>query len=163
MKPKYSDINLTTGIFSSGIYNIKAVPREWLNAPVLKDFNSNTVTAAITLIGGKTWFELELTPDSYEFDEKPKSNKGSDYFDISLQGNINNLTTDILLILETLRSHELVVILTDRQKRKRVAGNRDNGMILRFGINEKSDQGGNQVIALDLTMQNEFASPFYTA
>lgn len=162
MLNSYANLKFTEGPYAAGTCFIKAVPREWLLYPIAADFNTGKIIDEILLQPGREFIKLELVPDSYEFDEKPKSNKGGNYFVVTVQGTLNNLTPELLLTLETLRNHELVVILKDRRQRWRVTGDQDAGMTLQFSNKEDSTrQGGLQTVAIDLSMDAEKAALFY--
>lgn len=149
-------------MYAAGICFIKAVPREWLLYPIAADFNTGKIIDEILLIEDRDFIKIDLVPDTYEFDEKPKSNRGGAYYEVTLQGNLNNITPETLLSLETLRHHELVVIFKDRRGRFKVIGDQDSGMTLRFADKEDNTrQGGLQTVALDLTMDSEKAALFY--
>ena len=162
MKPSYSNINLTTGHYAGGIYKIKIAPKEWLAFPITPNFSSGKVIDEVLLQDGKEFIELECAPDTYEFDEKPKSNRGGSYFEITIQGTVNNVTPELLATLETLRYHEVVAILYDKRRRLKVVGNEYAGLVFRYSNKEDSTkQGGLQICAIDLTMDSDKASPFY--
>ena len=115
------------------------------------------------LFPNKNWLKLQLVESSYEFDEKPKSNKGGSYYETSLSGTSNDLSADLLQVLETLRYSEFVVIAMDRQKRYRIIGNQDAGMVMQITNKQINNQGGNQIITIDFTIQTETLSPFLEA
>lgn len=161
MKPAYSNISLTTGANRSGICEIKLVPREWLQQPIVPDFNTRIVYGEILLQPDRAWITLELAPETYDFEEKPKSSKGGSYFETSASGNLNDITPENLAVLETLRNHEFVCVLKDRQRRLRVVGNADAGLIFRAGNKIENKNGGQQIGAVDLSMETEFFAPFY--
>jgi len=161
MKQKYSNVTLSSGHYRAGICQIKIAPKEWLLDPVIIDFNTNIVNHEVLLKPDFNFLTLDFTPDSYEFDEKPKSSRGGSYFEVTLQGMVNNITPDILATLETFRYHEMVAIIKDKNKRMKVVGDQDAGLIFRFTNKESSNQGGVQQCAVDLTMDAEKLSPFY--
>lgn len=161
MKPIYNNLTLTTGAFSSGICKIKIVPKEWLAEPIETDFATGKVIDVILLQDGKQWLTLELAENTYDFDEKLKSGRAGDYYEIIIQGLINNISPELLQILGTLRFHEVVAIVMDRQRRWKVIGNLDAALLFRFSNKENNNQGGQQICSIDLSMQNEHPSPFY--
>lgn len=162
MKASYANLTLTQGLYAAGICEIQIVPREWLQDPYTVDFNTGKVIDQILLEADRNFITLEFTPESYEFDEKPKSNRGGSYFEVQVQGNINNITPELLVTLETIRYHEMVAILKDKQRRLKVVGNKDTGLVFRFANKEDTTrQGGLQICAIDMTMDSEKLSPFY--
>lgn len=162
MKPTYSNIKFTEGLYTAGHYLIQIVPREWLLDAIIPDFNTGKVIDEILLQDGRAWLNLECVPDTYEFDEKPKSNRGGSYFEVTVQGTINNITPELLAALETMRHHEIVAVLKDKQRQLKVVGNIDTGMVFRFANKEDSSkQGGMQVCAIDMVMDSDTATPFY--
>lgn len=161
MKPIYNNVLVTTGRYTAGICKILIAPREWLVNTWIKDFSTNVIINTITLQEGRAWLELELVEDTYDFSEKPKESKAGPYFDMSLDGLINDLDEDTLQILNTYRYHEFVGIILDRKRRQIVSGNKDAGMILRMGRETQNKQGGTNEIPISLTIQNEELCPFY--
>jgi hypothetical protein len=161
MKPTYSNLTLTTGAFSSGICKIKIVPKEWLAEPIEKDFTTGKVIQVILLEEGKQWLTLELAENTYDFDEKLKSGRAGDYYETTIQGLINNISPELLQILQTFRYHEVIAIVMDRQRRWKVIGNSDAALLFRFSNKENNNQGGQQICSVDLSMETEHPSPFY--
>lgn len=161
MKPIYSNLTLTTGAFSSGICKIKMVPKEWLSEPIEIDFATGKVIQKILLVEDKEWISLELAENTYDFEEKPKSNRDGDFYEILIQGLINSISPELLQILQTIRYHEMVAIVMDKQRRWKVVGNSDAALLFRFGNRESNNQGGQQICSIDLSMQSEHPSPFY--
>src|SRR5436190_18518264 len=158
----YTDIKPTSGLYTAGICEIMIVPREWLTDAWVAEFADNKVVHEILLDYGYEFITLELTPESYEFDEKPKTNRGGSYFEITVQGNLNNITPELLQSLETIRYHEVVAILKDKRRRYKVVGNKDAGLVFRYANKEDTTkQGGLQVVAIDMTMDCDKLSPFY--
>lgn len=162
MITSYANIKVTQGLYAAGICQVKIVPREWLTDPWVADFLTGKVIDEILLEPDRSFITLELVPDSYEFEEKPKSNRGGSYFEVTVQGNLNNITPALLASLETVRYHELVAILKDKQRRYKVVGNKEAGLAFRFANKEDATkQGGIQVCAIDMTMDSAELSPFY--
>ncbi len=162
MKTSYANIKATQGLYAAGICQVKIVPREWLTDPWVADFATGIVVNEILLEEDREFITLELVPDSYEFEEKPKSNRGGSYFEVAIQGTLNNITPALLASLETVRYHEMVAILKDKQRRYKVVGNKDAGLVFRFGNKEDaSKQGGIQMVSIDMTMDSDNLSPFY--
>ncbi len=161
MKPIYNNLTLTTGAYFAGISKIKIVPREWITEPIEIDFETGKVINEVLLAEGKQWLNLELTENSYDFEEKIKSSRSGEYYDIVIQGTINNISPELLQILETIRYHEMVAVAMDRQRRWKVIGNKDAALLFRFSNKENNNQGGQQICSIDLSMQSEHTSPFY--
>jgi hypothetical protein len=161
MKNIYADISTTSGFYKAGICKIFLAPREWLNAPVLPNFLNGTVTTPLTFIAGKNFIAFNAVPDSVDLEEKPKTGRSGDYYDVSLAATLNNITPLLLQQLETIKYSELVALVMDRNKRYKIIGNQDKGMHLTVGNKETASQGGTQLCSIDLSMQNEALSPFY--
>ena len=161
MKPVYANINVATGAHIAGICKIQVVAREWLESPLVIDFNTGKVTTAVDLVAGKSFLELNFTQDSYEFIEKPKSSKSGDYFETNISGLVNDLDSTMLQQLETWRHHQLVAIVTDRKKRMRICGNIDHGLNFIFSIKNVNAQNGLYQISIDMEIQTDAAAPFY--
>jgi len=162
MISSYANIKATSGLYAAGICQIKMVPREWLTEAWTVDFLTGKVISEILLEDDREFITLDLVPDSYEFEEKPKSNRGGSYFEVMVQGTLNNITPELLATLETVRYHEMVAILKDKQRRYKVVGNKEAGLIFRYSNKEDSTkQGGLQVCAIDMAMDSDKLNPFY--
>lgn len=161
MKPAYNNLRPYTGAHVAGIVQIQVAPREWLTADPAIDFNTGKVPAAIVLQPGKQWVVLDLIADSYDYQEKPKVGKGGAFYDVSIGGTLNGLDAVMQQVLETLRHHELVVVLKDKQKRQKLVGNRTAGCLLQVAYREQSKNGGESVASIDLGIEVEERPPFY--
>lgn len=161
MKPIYGNIQPTTGALYSGICTLKIVPKEWITSFIEIDFLTNTVIYEPILKEGVDWLIITLTEKSYEYAELPKTTKAGQYCEISFSGTTNNLSPEILQILETLKYHEFVAITKDRYGRQKLIGNNATGLTLSIGNKETNADGGTQTVTVALYMENEFAAPFY--
>lgn len=162
MKQVYNDIQLKPGSTNAGLSRIQFAPKDWLYNDFEVDFLTGAVVNAITLIDGKSFYELQFTPFSYDYDEKPKSVKNNTGIETIITGLINDLDNNQLQIIETLRFSELIVIATDRLKRKRLIGNGEYGMILTFENKNVNSPYGNQKAQITLNFESEYYAPFYT-
>ena len=158
----YSPIETLKGWYLAGICGIMIAPREWMSDPIARDFNTGIIDGIPDLSGAYEYLELELVPESYEYEEKAKTNKQGPFFETHLSGLINNITPELLMTLETLRYHEFVAVLTDRQKRLKFAGDITNGLTLNFSNKESNNQGGLQVVSIEMAMNFEQAAAFIT-
>jgi hypothetical protein len=114
------------------------------------------------LQNGYSFITLDLIPDTYELEEKPKSNRGGTYYEVKLSGTVNDLTPENLAVLETLNYHEVIAIVTDRKKRMKVIGNETAALV--FQVANKEDngkQGGLQIVSIEMSMDAERKAPFY--
>jgi hypothetical protein len=161
MKPAYNNIAAKTGSFTGGINQIKIAPRDWVQDVISADFATGKVIDEIYLFDNKKWLVLECSQESLDLDEKPKGGRSGEYVEITIQGSLNDLSPEILQTLETLKQYELIAIIRDNQKRFKVVGDTDSGLILRFSNKETSAKGGTQICNIDLSMQSEYYSPFY--
>lgn len=161
MRPAYSDHKLFTGIHTAGIYKLQVIAKEWLQDPLVIDFNTGKITTAAVLIFGKTWLTIELTPESYDFDEKMKTGKPGSYFETTISGTSNSIDATLLQQMETLRYHEIIAIVFERDKRKRIVGDQTTGMSYQFYPKLKNSSGGQQQISIDLIIQTARTAPFY--
>ncbi len=160
MKAVYNNLLPATGTHIAGICKVWIAPKEWLVNRLYKIFSTNTITTTIVLQPGKQFIELNLLPDKYEFEELPKIGKQGEYFDISLQGLLNNIAAGTQQALITYRYHEFIVVFKDRRGRYRIAGNDDTGMQFQYSNKETSNGGGKQTVPISLAYQSEFAVPF---
>lgn len=161
MKPIYASIQASTGQLMPGICSIKIIPREWVADALIVDFATNTILVEPVLADGRNWIDLFLVEPTFAYSEKPKTSKGGSYYELSISGALNNMDAAILQTLETLRYHEFICIVKDKQERNKIAGDTEAGLSLQITHGESNDQGGVQTIGIELFMLSEAASPFY--
>lgn len=161
MKPVYASIQASTGQIMPGICGIKIIPREWLTGVLIVDFSTNTILSEPVLADGRVWIDLFLVEPTFAYSEKPKTSKGGSYYEVSIAGALNNIDAGILQTLETLRYHEFICIVKDKQDRNRIVGDTEAGLSLQITHVENNDNGGSQTISIELFMISEAASPFY--
>ena len=161
MKQSYTSLKPATGLQVSGICLLQVAPREWLATDPVIDFTTGRVTTPLSFIAGKSLLTLELTADSYDYTEKPKSSRGGTFYDIGCVGTLNELTPESQQVLESLRHHELVLITKDRKKRLRLIGTKAAGCVLQVTYRQASTSGGVEVATIDLSMECEERPPFY--
>ncbi len=157
----YSSIKIQTGNYSAGFFKAQIVPREWIVDPIERDINTGIVTTEIELLVGREFLELQFTPSSYKLQEKAKIGKQGKYFEVEIEGTDNIITPEKLITLETFKNHEMVAIVQDRNKKLKIFGDKDNGLVFTFSNQESSDAGGNQIVDVSLSMLAELAAPFY--
>ncbi|MES2457225.1 MAG: hypothetical protein V4594_16845 [Bacteroidota bacterium] len=157
----YNTISPTYGPHIAGICNIKIVPIEWLEAPVEKDFKTDKIITAVEFIDGKSWINLELLQETFEFIEKPKQSKPGSFFEVSISGTSNDITPETLQVLNTFRNHLFIALVKDAQHREKLIGNQHEGMLFQFSNKEANDKGGTQIILIDLNMDLQDPAPFY--
>lgn len=158
MNPAYTDVELETGSHDGGLYKIEIAPIEWLAAKIEIEFSTGTVFTP-ALIDGKEWLELQLTPDTYSYEEIPKESKSGKYYETTIGGLCNNLSSELLQVMETLRHHQFVVIAHDLKKARRICGNIDAGMFLSIADDNKNDGGGKLSVGYSFTMQHQRLNP----
>jgi hypothetical protein len=161
MKPNYTPIALEPGIHQPGICKIQVAPKEWLDTDVVPDFLTKNVTAPIILITGKSFIDLNFIWPSYEYNEKPKSSKHGSFTEVSLSGAINYTSPDILATLETLEYHELVAVVTDSRRQRRIIGNKEQGLSLTFSNKNANLSNSTNAIEVNMVMEQEGKPPFY--
>jgi hypothetical protein len=158
MNQVYEDILLEPGAKVNGIYQVKIVPKEWiLEGPIIDMFTGTVST--LKLKTGYDWLNLSFTPKSYLYDEKSRSDKGGVFYDKLISGLLNAYNEDLHSILETFRYHQFVATVTDRNKIPKVIGDGDNGMKLKFDPRSSNNNGGQQLLQIELRMQGETTSP----
>ena len=162
MKQVYSDILLLTGIHKAGIVKLQIAPIEWLAADPEIDFNTGAILNQVSLINGYTWLEIELTPQSKDFEENFKITKSGSYYEIYIKGLLNHYSAALRQQLETLRYNLNAVILTDRKKQKYFIGDTQNGMVIRPSHKIITSPAGEETIALEIFTESECPAPFYT-
>jgi hypothetical protein len=158
MKRSYNNINPSFGPYSKGICKILIAPREWVQDAIIKDFETGKVVDAIILTDARQFIELQFTPESYSYEEKPKGSKAGSYYEISLEGIANNITAETLLTLETLRHHEFVAIIFTKDNLQKLVGDNETGLRLVFGNKEDDNK---QVLSIAMAMENECMAPVY--
>ena len=80
--------------------------------------------------------------------------------ELSFSGTTNDLDPDSQQVFETLRYHQLVAKVKDRQK-NRLIGNREAGMAFQISDRESNQAAGTKVISIDMIMESEDLAPFY--
>lgn len=161
MKPIYGNIEPVTGASYSGICTLKIIPKEWVSSYIDIDFASNSVLYEPLLFEDKSWLIITLNEKSYEYSESPKYTKAGQYYEINFSGTINDMSPSLLQILETLRYHEFIAIIKDRHGRQKLIGTNAAGMVLSISNKEVNSDGGTQTVSIQLSMENEFAAPFF--
>jgi len=162
MKPVYSNIEATQGLYAAGFCKIKLAAKEWISSVISPDFNTGKLTVPVTFFDGFNWLEFSAVPDTIEFSEKPKNNRGGSYYEVSLEADLNNIPPELLPVLESLRYHELVALVYDKRRRYKIIGNHETGLLFNFYNKEDaSKQGGVQTVKITMEMDSEFAAIFY--
>lgn len=159
MQQKYSNIQPHTGVHFGGICNVRIAPKEWLAGEVVKNFLTNIVTS-VPLKPSREFLTLKLIDQSYSFSEKVKNADAGQYFDIEISGESNHIDPSVLQVLETLRHHKFVAIVTDMKGRNRIVGNTFNGLTLMFGTTNGNSTGGEEHLPISLTMQSPEPAPY---
>jgi hypothetical protein len=161
MKQVYNDILLKPGITNAGISKIQIVPKQFVTSDINVDFATGKVTEAVTLLGDASFTELQFAPLSYDYEEKTKITKSGQAVSVTILGLMNDLDDAQLQTIESFRMSELVVIATDRKKRKRIIGNKEYGMIFSFDNKNANNPNGNQKAQITLIFDSEYYPPFY--
>lgn len=151
---------MKTGVLKSGIVTLQVAPREWIDTVIEVDFDSGKIKTAVSFITGKDWLTLAFASKSYDYNDTPKSNKSGAYREITAAGILNNYDADVQQVIDTLRYHELVVMLMDKNKRIRLIGNTEAGMA--FSAGDIIKNAANQdTVSVSLIMECEDHPPFY--
>jgi hypothetical protein len=160
MKNIYSNLEAIGGEHKAGICKILAAPKHWLKDDPITDFATGRVMLPVELQPGKYWIEIDLIPETYIYNESSKESAAGDFFAISLTGTLNFFNYQLQQQLETLRRCELVLQLTDKNKRRKLTGNTQFAMQLRYSHLHKNEPA-EQSIAISLQMEAETPAPFY--
>lgn len=160
MKQVYANLSYLKQMHSAGLCGIQITPREWLVQDPVIDFESGRVLQAPALKSDKYWLYLQLTPPSYNYEENPKASKSGDYYEVSASGLLNSFNYQFQQILGTLRMHELVTVLTDRNQRRKIIGNSENAMKLAV-THTHNNKPGEEKLSLDFACQCEALPPYY--
>jgi hypothetical protein len=161
MKQVYSDIKYQKQIHSAGLWYLQITPREWLAKDPVVDFETGRVLEALQVINDKFFLSLELTPPSYDYKSIPKATKSGNIYNISLSGLLNTFNYSLQQVLESIKYSELVVVLTDRNKRRKVIGDTQSGMELSITHTHKNAPRGEEQIQLDFTYTSNNQPPYY--
>ncbi len=160
MKEVFESIQLQVGSITTGLCQIKIVPRNWLENNIEFAFDTGIVST-ISLISGKSFLELEMVPESYEYNEKPKESKSGSYYEISISGLLNDYNSSIRQVIETFRYYEMVAIVVDRKKKQRVVGNKLSGLRFSFSDKKTNTSPAKDTLQIDLVQEFEQLPPFY--
>ena len=161
MKQVYNTLTLKAGATNAGISKIEVAAKDWLTEDIKIDFSTGNVKTAISLSTGKSFIELQFAPLSYSFDEKPKTNKSGNSVETTILGKLNDVDDAALLVIETLRYSELIVIATDRKGRKRIVGNQEFGCLFSFSNKQSNNPNGIQDAQITIVYDSEYYSPYY--
>lgn len=161
MKQVYSDLKYLQTIHAAGICKMQITPREWLASDPVVDFETGEVLQAVSLKANKFWLAVELTPPSYDYNETLKNAKSGDYYEISASGLLNTFNSALQQVFETIRYSELVAIIYDRNKRRKLVGNSGAGMRLALVHTHTNTPAGVESLAVTLAAEFEDLPPFY--
>lgn len=159
IKPAYNSLPYKTGPHTGGIVRMHVAPKEWLTSDIIVDFETNQVVNNITLAAGRSWLSLGFTAPSFEYDQEPKTDKRGDYYEVHAAGTLNNYDHALQQTLETLRYHQLIGIITDREKRQRLVGNAEKGF-KNFNRHAIKNSPGETSVALKFLIELADAPPF---
>ncbi len=157
----YNTISPTYGPHIGGICSIKIAPIEWLSEEVVCDFATGKILTAVPFITNRSWINLELLFESYEFIAKPKAAKPGSFFEVSLTGTSNDITPETLQVLATFRHHQFIALVKDAQRRDKLIGNIHEGMSFQFSTKESNNKTGTLEVAIDMAMDLQNPVPFY--
>ncbi len=161
MKLVYSDIAPAHGPHIAGICSVFVAPRQWLASNPLIDFETGKVLASVELQDNKFWIKIDLLPQTYLFDENHKDSKSGDFKETTLSGTLNFYNYNLQQQLETLRRCQLVVLLTDMNKRRRLIGGMETGMLFKYSHKVNNKNGREEDVQVDMIMDSEDPAPFY--
>ena len=159
MKPVYTSLFSKKGNHVGGIVRMHVAPKEWLAADIVIDYATNKIIEAVSLIPGKDWISLGFTKPGFEYDDELKTNKSGDYYEVNCAGIMNNFNSALQQTIETIRYHQLLMIVTDRYKRQRFIGNLAKGMKItnRHAI---KNNPGEESLAIKFFMESELSPPY---
>ncbi|HYC29542.1 MAG TPA: hypothetical protein VEB42_12005, partial [Chitinophagaceae bacterium] len=113
------------------------------------------------LLPGKDFLTIQFTADSYLFDEKPKSSRGGPFYEILLKGTVNRIDAPIQQAIETFRYHEFVALVKLRDKRVKLVGTKEAGLVQQTVISINNGGGGIEIGTIEMAMESETLSPYY--
>lgn len=160
MKQTYGDINYLQQQHVAGLCNMQVTPREWLQSDPIIDFATGKVLITPTLKAGRFWLQMQMVPQSYNYDVQTKDSKAGTYKEIKAGGTLNVFNYRLQQILETIEKSDLVTVIDDRKGRKRIIGNTTSAMKLSYEISHKNNPGMEK-ISLQLTYTSEIVPPYY--
>lgn len=161
MKLVYSNLQPKRGVHTAALVRLRMVPREWLAADPVIDYDTNCVISQVPLIAGKSFITLQLLEESMRYRELPRSTATGSFYDIEVAGLLNDHTPELQQAFETYRYHEWVVIVDDEQRRQRLIGNTQFGMRLQINSALETENGGTRRTEMEWRMQTELAPPYY--
>lgn len=157
MKPVYDNLPVSKGPLKPRICSILMAPKEWLVTDLVIDFNTGTVLSDLTLQAGTGWLLLELTPESYDFEETEKSNRSGDYYTILITGTSNTITPQMQQVLNTLRYNQMICQVKDKWGRIKIVGDKNKAAIFQFSHVNKDVE----TVNISLTLDSEYPAPFF--
>ncbi len=128
----YNDIPtiITTayGNNSGGVCQLKMIPKGWLQQDLVIDKTSGNISTAPTLIPGRTWIVLEMMDNTVELTERAKSDKAGKYTETTITGVVFQDGESLRAVLDNIQYLDFVVLVTDKNKVRRLVGNKKKGM-----------------------------------
>lgn len=161
MKQVYANLTHTPGLQKSGYCRVVFTARDWVQDPIYSDFMTGKVITKINIRTGGFWMQAAFAPESFSFSQNPKTSNSGEYYEIKASGLLNTYNYAVRNVLETLRNHELIVILYDKYGRRTLLGNDEKGMTLSVQHGNTDSRDGKEYLQLELTGQSEKLAPFY--
>lgn len=158
MKQAYSEISPATGAIMANICTIHIMPVEWL-AKSWKPLFTTGIVPDVNIVPGKYLIEISLVQPTYNLQEKNRTAKGIDTYELSFTAETNELSAETMQVLNTYRYHQWLIIYKVAENKYKIAGNKNAGLYFSYD-NLHTNERNEQRIAVSFAMQAEDPSRF---
>ena len=118
--------------------------------------------SAVQVDNDEDFYKLDLIDDGKLYSSLPKESAAGPYFDVKLQGETNFIDQEALNRLETFKYCRLQVLILKKNGKSLLLGSPEEGMNLRFSIEEENKAEGLFKISINLYGQAQDA-PLFTS
>lgn len=153
MKPVYSAIQSAHGAHKAGVCKCLIAPKAAFSSIIIKPISG---TAILPTPSGYSWQTIEFAPNTFTLEEKVKQSRSGDYYEILVQGTLNQLTAPIQQALNTYANEELIIIVQDVEGRRKLIGNLQRGATIRL----KHKHNRIQMVEIDIVWESAMLLPF---
>lgn len=158
----YKNIKPKSGKNPGGICSILIADINWMQDPIIADLNLGQVITPVLFKPGMDFIQLNLLQKTYSYTETPKDTKSGTYYEIAISGTLDYMNSELQQQLENLRFKQLITIVQFLPGTKKILGNKDFGLSLRFSNQNTTDNSGGLLsIPISITGNLATAPSFY--
>lgn len=158
----YKNIKPKSGKNPGGICSILIADINWIQDIIFPDLNSGQIITPVVFKQDKNFIQLNLLQKTYSYTETPKDTKSGTYYEVAITGTLDYMNAELQQQLENLRYKQLSTIVQFLPGTKKILGNKDFGLSLRFSNQNTTDNNGGLLsIPISITGNLASAPPFY--